>query len=204
MAVCTALVTVAVVAAACSSQSPNQQAASLLNQGLAAQNAKNYSTATADYEKILTITGNSSILYALYDLALVEQDTGLTAAAEEHYRSALAINPNYTPALFNLAILLTSSSPIEAAQLYRQVIALEPNTAAAAPAHLNLGYVLISLKEKALGNAQLNEAYALEPSLRPATTTTTTPPATTTTTLPRFGVPTTTTLPGALKATTTT
>ena len=165
-----ALALVGVVAAACGGGSPSgsaagtspgaQQVQTLLTQGLAAQNAGNLGTATADYNQILAQQPANQ--YALYDLALVEQLQNDSVDAETHYRAALAVNPNFTPALFNLAIVVTPSSPTEAQALYNQVIALQPNNAAA---HLNLGFVLQGLGKKALALVEFHKAVALDPSL---------------------------------------
>lgn len=165
-----ALILVVVAAAACGGGSPSgvaagtspgaQQVRTLLTQGLAAQNAGNLGTATADYNQILAQQPANQ--YALYDLGLVEQEQNDTVDAETHYRAALAVNPNFAPALFNLAIVVTPSSPTEAQALYGQVIALQPNDAAA---HLNLGFVLQGLGKKATALAEFRKAVAIDPSL---------------------------------------
>ena len=87
---------------------------------------------------------------------------GQAAASEENYRAAIQIDPNFAPALYNLAILRTVPSPAEAEELYRHVISLQPKDAAA---HLNLGFLLRSEKRIAEGNAELNTAVSLDPSI---------------------------------------
>ncbi len=170
LAIGTALAT---TAAACGGPSATQTAAQNLAAGIAAQDAGQYATATSDYNKVLAAEPQNAD--ALFDLGDVEQFQNLNSAAESHYQAALAIDPNFVSALYNLATLVATSSPVEAETLYEQVIKLAPRDA---DAHFNLGFVLISLGKKAEGQAQIRVGVALDPSLRsrvPATTTTTRP-----------------------------
>ena len=71
---------------------------------------------------------------------MIEQTDGRTELAEGYYRAALDADPNFVPALFNLAIVRTAvGATQEAIDLYLRVIALEPEYAAA---HFNLGILL--------------------------------------------------------------
>jgi tetratricopeptide (TPR) repeat protein len=133
-----------------------------LSQGLAAQNAGNYPTAIADYNQILAVQPANYL--ALYDLGLIEQLQNKITDAENHYRASLAVNPNFAPALFNLAILVTPSSPSQASALYQQVLSLQPNNASA---HLNLGYVDLTLGSRAEAITQFRAAIRLDPTLAP-------------------------------------
>lgn len=157
---------------------PAQQASTSLAQGISAQNAGNNTTALNDYNAVLKLQPSNQ--YALYDLGTLYQlaDNNCTSAADE-YHKVLAINPNYVPALFNLAICETKTSVPEAIALYQQVITLSPKYAAA---YLNLGYAQKSIGDNAEGTRNLNKAYKLDPSFKPATTTTTLPQTATGTT----------------------
>ena len=184
IAICAAL---GMAAAACGSSSPRQAATANLAAGIAAQEVGKYPAATADYNKVLAAQPTNAD--ALFDLGDVEQFQNLNTAAVSHYQAALAVDPNFVAAMYNLATLVSSSSPVEAESLYRHVIRLAPKYA---DAHFNLGFVLISLGRKVAGRAQINRGVALDPSLRSrippsleattATTTTTTPANVTTTT----------------------
>jgi tetratricopeptide (TPR) repeat protein len=157
LAVGTAL---ALLATSCGA-STAKTAAQNLAAGIAAQNAGNYAAATADYNKVLAAEPENAD--ALFDLGDVEQFQHLDTEAVSRYQAALAVDPNFVGALYNLAILSTSASPVEAETLYEQAIRLEPNFA---DAHFNLGLLLISLGQKAQGQAQIRLAVALEPSLK--------------------------------------
>lgn len=155
---------VAILAACGASTSPSpvsnvQTAVNDVNAGLSAQAAGRLSDAAADYQNAIAHDAHNKFGY--YDLGLVDELTGQGVAAEANYRAAIQIDPNFAPALYNLAILRTAPSPSEAEELYRHVISLQPNDAAA---HLNLGFLLRSEKRIAEGNAELTTAVSLNPS----------------------------------------
>jgi tetratricopeptide (TPR) repeat protein len=173
-------VTSALLLSACGSASPSttQSIAQDLTAGIAAQNAGNYGSATQDYNKVLASDPKNAT--ALYDLGDVDQLQNLLADAKARYLAALAIDPNFISAMYNLATIEASMSPNEARVLYLQIIKLSPNYA---DAHFNLGYVLLSLGEKRAGQVQINEGVRLDPSLKSRDVTTTTTPSKTTTTV---------------------
>ena len=172
-------VTSALLLSACgSSGSSTQSIDQDLTAGIAAQNAGNYTSATADYEKVLALDATNAT--ALYDIGDVDQLQNLDADARARYLAALAVDPNFISAMYNLATLEANTTPNSARVLYQQIIRLQPSYA---DAHFNLGYVLLALGQKAAGEAEINEGVRLDPSLksRVVTTTTTTPKSTTTT-----------------------
>lgn len=147
--------------AACNSPSTKsdaQQAADALNAGLKAQAAGNTQEAINDYNTVLA--HDSKNKFAYYNLGLIDQTAGRAASAEKNYRSALAIDSEFVSALFNLAILRTGPSPNEAADLYRHVLAIQPNYA---DAHLNLGFVLKTLGRNDEATAEWVKAVTLNP-----------------------------------------
>ena len=147
--------------ASCGGPSSSATASQDLSAGIAAQKAGDFGTASTDYEKVLKIEPKN--VYALYDLGDVEQFQHQDAAAQTHYLMALAVSPKFENALYNLAILDAKADPRQAKVLYLQVIALTPHDA---PAHLNLGKVLLALGEAKAGDAQINLAIKLDPSLK--------------------------------------
>jgi tetratricopeptide (TPR) repeat protein len=153
--------------AACNSSTPPPpNAAKIFAQGLKAQTAGDLTTARADYNKVIADDPTNHYgknLYAYYDLGVMDQDAGNATAAAAEYRKSLLISPNYTSALFNLAIVETPTSPSSAILLYNQILAInpkDPNTL------YNLGLLLYNENEIAQGQQLLNEAILIAPTLR--------------------------------------
>jgi Flp pilus assembly protein TadD len=147
--------------AACGGPAASLTASQALAAGIAAQRGGNYGVATTDYAKVLSTEPKNA--YALYDLGDVEQFQHQDAAATTHYHEALAVQPTMENALYNLAILDSTSAPATAKVLYLKVISQSPKDAVA---RLNLGRVLLLLGQKQSGDAQINLAVSLEPSLK--------------------------------------
>ncbi len=156
-----AAVASAAALAACGGASASQSASQALTAGIAAQKAGNYATATSDYAVVLKAEPKN--VYALYDLGDVEQYLHQDTAAAAHYEQALAINPSYQYAMYNLAILDATSNPTASKALYLQIVTAYPKDAVA---RFNLGKVELSLGEKKLGDAQINLAVSLDSSLK--------------------------------------
>ena len=100
------LLGLALALAGCGGKSEAQLAVDALNAGLAAQAAGNLEEAKTHYSECLKHDATNKV--CLYDLGVVAQTQNQPTAAENYYRLALASDPNYPPALFNLAILRTS------------------------------------------------------------------------------------------------
>ncbi len=149
------------IAFGCGSDRPASDAtAETLDAALTAHAEGRIDDATDGYENVLDEDPDNQ--FALYNLGLLDQQAGRLQQAEERYRAALETDPNFTSALFNLAIIRTQSDPDEAESLYRSVIRVEPGNASA---HLNLGFLLIESGDQAGGEAELERAVELDPSL---------------------------------------
>lgn len=135
-------------------------AASLVQQGLAKEKAGDVAGARALFEQ--AATADPANKYAQYNLGYIDQSLNATDKAIKEYRAALALDPRFEPALYNLAIVLTSSNPAEAVSLYQQAVAVN---ALDASAQLNLGLLLIAQGDSAGGNEHLQAAVKLNPSL---------------------------------------
>ena len=153
---------IAVCVTACTSKSDTQLASDSLQNGLAAQASGMLDQAATDYSDC--VKHDSGNKFCLYDLGTVEQAQGDTVGAEANYRLALVTDPNYAPAIFNLAILRAQAgASAEAIGLYREYVKLMPKDAAG---HLNIGLLLIQTGDTTEGNAQVAQALALDPSLK--------------------------------------
>lgn len=135
-------------------------AAKDLQAGLSAQLAGDVDTALTYYDKVLEKDPKNTA--AIYNIGVIRQQQGDLRAAENQYRLVLVINPDYPRALFNLAIIRTTPSPNEAVDLYRHVIAVEPDNAGA---HLNLGFLLHDLGHDDEAQLEFAKAIELDPKL---------------------------------------
>lgn len=152
------------VTAACGvgtqAKSDGQKANDLVWAGMKAQGAGQVTQAADDYHKALALDPRNKFAY--FDLGVIDQSAGRNSTAELEYRTALQFDANFAEALYNLAVLRAPVAPAEAADLYRRAAAVKPSFA---DAHLNLGFLLISMGQKAEGKAELDRAVAIRPSL---------------------------------------
>lgn len=138
----------------------------LLNAGVAALNAKDPTVAATDFQAVLKAdpgdkTGVDDI--AFYDLGVASQNEGNISQAEHYYANALYLNPKYTGALYDLAIDESAKDPSYAISLYQRAIASSPDDVNAL---YNLGLLLIQTGQTTQGEAYLNQALKLDPSIR--------------------------------------
>jgi len=95
-------------------------------------------------------------------MAVVAANLGRVDEAEAQYHAALRIDPEFVPAMVNLAMLCDGQgNKAEAAELFRRVIQLEPELA---EAHYSLGLLLA---EKPAGIAEAAQHLAEAVRLRP-------------------------------------
>lgn len=131
-----------------------------LTKGLEAHAAGKLEEAERFYRAALA--DDPSDKFAHYNLGLIAQTQGNESSAVSEYQRTLAVDPQFVPALFNLAVLRTKNDAAEAIELYRKIIGIEPNHATA---HLNLGFLLRAFGKATEGKAELDKAVKLDPSL---------------------------------------
>lgn len=139
----------------------NAATAALFQQAYTLQKAGKLADAQADYLEI--VKQNPVNYYAYYDLGLIYQQTNHDGAATVDYEKALLIEPNYEPALYNLATIESSSNPNGAIDLYLQLQALRPKNGDAVA--FNLGLLYLQTGNTKQGVAELRYAIKLTPSL---------------------------------------
>ncbi|MET9960973.1 tetratricopeptide repeat protein [Streptomyces sp. NPDC006326] len=140
-----------------------QEANALLQGALLQESRHDFAGAARTYRRVLELDPRNK--FAWYDLGVIAQQDGKTADALASYDKALKIDPSFTSALFNEAILLKSSEPDRAAGLLRRAIAADPK---AATAHLHLGHILAAQGPGRAGEAgeEFRRAVATDPSLQ--------------------------------------
>jgi len=141
-------------------QSDVTRVAALLQVGIQRANQKDWTGATTTFQDVLAI--NPGNVYALYNLGVIDQTKGDSAAAIGFYKQALRESKKYTPAMYNMAILLEKPDPQQALSLYQQIVAINPQ---ASTAYLRMAFVQVQLGEISAARVSYAKAIAIEPSL---------------------------------------
>lgn len=98
---------------------------------------------------------------ANFDIGAIHQSAGDLNAAITSYEAAIALAPQYTAAMYNLAIALTPSNPTGAASYYQRILSIKPGDANTL---FNLGLLTYDSGDHAGGIAYLKAAIKVEPS----------------------------------------
>ena len=139
-----------------------KDATTLLDKAMAEHLAGKLPQAEQDYTQL--IRSDPQNKYAYYNLGLIFQTEHRAADAENQYRLVLTIDTKYEPALYNLALLRTAANdPESATDLYRRAIAVSPKDA---NARFNLGLLLLKNGKTLEGDRQIQQAVALDATLR--------------------------------------
>jgi tetratricopeptide (TPR) repeat protein len=125
--------------------------------GILAINRRNYEAAESYLRRACEID-ESPAGFTLLGVAL--RHTGKDLDAEEAYRRAIRINPEYEEAYYNLGVLLRFDRPSEAQPLFRTAIELDPDYACA---HRELGFLLTSHGADPKTEGHLRKAIELDP-----------------------------------------
>ncbi|KUO21908.1 hypothetical protein AQJ91_07195 [Streptomyces dysideae] len=138
-----------------------QQVDALMQTALLQQRQMHDSKGAADtYGRLLKLDPHNKV--AWYNLGVIAQQDGKTADARAAYEKALKIDPSFTSALFNEAILLKSSDADRAIGLLKRAIAADPKDATA---YLHLGQILAEKDRDEEAGEAFRHAVAADPSL---------------------------------------
>ena len=149
---------------ATSAGSTANSAAALINQGIAEANAKQYQQAKTTFRDVLVLSPKNK--FAWYNLGLLAQVQNKAADALVDYSRAISIDPKYTPAMYNKAILLERTNLRSALALYQQITSINPK---AATAYLREGFVYQRLGDKSGAKQARARAVALDSRLATVT-----------------------------------
>jgi len=135
----------------------------LIHKGLAAEGQGDYAYAKKIFEELLK--ADSTNKFAHYNLGYIAQTQDRDdTEATKHYEAALKTDPEYGPALYNLAIIKTANGDDAGAiLLYQRAGTANPSDA---NTQLNLGLLLYKTGDTAGADAALREAISLDPELR--------------------------------------
>ena len=134
--------------------------AALLQVGIQRANQKDWAGATTTFQDVLAI--NPGNVYALYNLGVIDQTVGNSVEAIGYYKMALTVSAKYTPAMYNMAILLEKSHPQQALSLYQQIVSINPQ---ASTAYLRMAFVQAELGDHSAAQVSYAKAIAIDPSL---------------------------------------
>jgi Tfp pilus assembly protein PilF len=134
--------------------------ARLLQVGIGQAEQRDWPGARTTFGDVLAISPHN--VYALYNLGLIAQTTGNTSGAVSYYNQAIASNAKYTPAMYNLAIMLEHSQPARAIDLYKRIVAINPK---ASTAYLRLAFVYAGQGKSLEAKDAQAAAIAIDPTL---------------------------------------
>jgi len=141
-------------------QSDVTRVAALLQVGIQRAEQKDWAGATTTFQDVLAI--NPGNVYALYNLGVIDQTAGNSPEAIGYYKMAIRVSPKYTPAMYNMAILLEKSDPQQALNLYQQIVSINPQ---ASTAYLRMAFVQAKQGNTIAARASYAKAISIDPSL---------------------------------------
>jgi Tfp pilus assembly protein PilF len=136
------------------------EGATLLQAGISQAQQSQWAAAVTTFSDVLALSPRN--VYALYNLGLIDQSNGNIPGAGDYYYQAIAIDPSYTPAMYNLAITLEDSDPAQALDLYHKIVAINPQ---ASTAYLRMAFVYAQQGEAQHAKAAQAKAAAIDPAL---------------------------------------
>ena len=167
VALLSGLLATSALLASCGSHpaSLKKTAAALLREGVRLENRGENAAARHNFAAVLATkhaltNGYGAVAY--YNLGLLDQKERHSALAVQEYNRAIALAPNYSAALFNLAIIEAASKPAAAISLYQRVLKIQPNNASAM---FNLGLTYFAIGRIADAKVWLRKAIHLDPTL---------------------------------------
>ncbi len=136
----------------------------LITAGIAQADARQFQQAQTTFHDVLVLDPSNK--FALYNLGLIAQVQNHPSAALASYTRAVAIDPTYTPAMYNKAILLEGTDAHSALSLYQRITSINPK---AATAYLRESFVYDRLGDKAKAAQARARAIALDKRLATVT-----------------------------------
>ncbi|MCZ7462146.1 tetratricopeptide repeat protein [Streptomyces sp. WMMC940] len=133
----------------------------LLQAGHVQAQHQDFDGAEATFKRVLEMEPRNKL--AWYNVGVVSARDGRPADALKAYDAALKIDPSFTSALFNQAVLLKTSDPDRAIALLKRTVTINPK---ASTAHFQLGDALSRKGRDSQARDAYRRAVAADPSLR--------------------------------------
>jgi Flp pilus assembly protein TadD len=138
----------------------NSKVDALLQAGIKQVQLNDLGGAAKTYRKVLEVDPDNK--RAWYNLGVIAQRDGKKTEARTAYDKALKSDPNFSPALYNKAILLEPSDTDQAIGILQRIVAANPK---ASTAYLHLGQNLAKKDRDSEAKAAFGRAVRLDPSL---------------------------------------
>jgi len=132
----------------------------LLQEGISQAQAKMLDQATTTFKNVLLLSPKN--VYALYNLGVIDQTEKNTAGALSYYNRALNADSTYTPAMYNMAIILESTNLDAALALYQKIVVINPK---ASTAYLRMAFVYAKQGQTVKAHEARAKAIALDANL---------------------------------------
>ena len=151
-------------AAATGDDSLESRVNTLVQTGITQAQSGDYATAQTTFNNVLVIDPGNK--FALFNLGVIEQTNGRAQSAIKYYDKALESDPEYTPALYNKAILLEPDDLEAAVAIYEQILTIDPK---ASTTYLRLSFAYDTLGDPDKAEEMRQKAIELDPSLADVT-----------------------------------
>jgi tetratricopeptide (TPR) repeat protein len=146
------------------SDAATAQVDTLLEKGIAQAQAGDLDAARVTFDNVLSLDPGNK--YALFNLGIIEQSRKKRAAALDYYDAALESDPEYTPAMYNKAILVERADLEEAVGIYEAILEIDPE---ASTTYLRLSFAYEELGQQEKADTMRQKAVELDPSLADVT-----------------------------------
>jgi Flp pilus assembly protein TadD len=136
----------------------------LIDTGLTQIDGRQYDEARTTFQSVLDLDPTNA--YGWYNLGYIAELQDDDATAVQRYATALTHDKDFSPALYNLAILTEGSDLGASVELYRREIAVKPDDSAA---YMRLGFALRHLGQEPEAKQMLQKGIELDPSMADVT-----------------------------------
>ena len=141
------------------SHAPSEKTTELYKKAAAAEGSKDINAAIDRVKEIVQLDPQDFVAWAKLGSLYLSLDS--QAEAEAAFKHALAVRPDYTPALLNYGTLVAVQKHIpEAIELFKRAVASDPSSARA---YRLLGEAFLQNRQGTMGLAALDEALRLDP-----------------------------------------
>lgn len=138
----------------------DEQVTVLIDRGIEQASAGDYTSASVTFDNALVLDPGNK--FALFNLGLIAQVQSQRNQALKWYDAALESDPQYTPAMYNKAILLEKRDLAKSVELYEQILTIDDQ---ASTTYFRLSFAYAELGQDDLAEEMRARAIELDPTL---------------------------------------